>query len=399
MISENPVKSIRILVKKYLVRIAVFVSISFYILACSKIPEGIGQAVKWSDLSGWSSDQQSKIWPALLQSCKALSHRKAAWKMLCTEATRLNSPDDGQARKFFEQYFVPHRIFNNKGTASGVVTGYFVPTLLGSNIRDNIYKHAIYSRPPNMITVNLKSLYPSKLAGMRLRGKIKGTRLTPFFSRKQIDAPPFPLKGHEIVWVKDPIALFFMHIQGSGYIKLTDGKVITVGYADQNGHPYVPVGRVLVKTGAIPLKEISLQSIRQWMIKNPTKQQTLMNHNPSYIFFHVLPSPLGSLGVPLTDGRSIAVDRRQIPLGSPVWVDTSYPEIKTPGASLKQKMSDSKMKLRRLFMAQDTGGAISGAVRADVFWGKGDDAKQLAGHMNQKGKMYVLVPKKQKNQQ
>ncbi len=375
------------------------------VLGCSKPPEpnkspipdiaeGIGQSVEWSQLKLWNKDRQGQAWPALLQSCRTLGRKKEAWKNLCAEAKKLITPSDQQARMFFQKYFIPHKLFNNKGTQTGVVTGYFVPTLLGSHTRDKVYRHAIYARPRNMINVDLRSLYPDKLTGMRLRGRVKGSKLIPFYSRKQIDSKPYPLKGYEILYVKDPIALFFMHIQGSGYIKTPEGKVVTVGYADQNGHPYVPIGRVLVKTGAVPLKKISLQTIRQWMTDHPARQQELMNHNPSYIFFHVIPAPLGSLGVPLTDGRSIAVDRRKIPLGLPVWIETSYPDIKTPSTRLQKIIAHSKSKLNRLFLAQDTGGAISGAVRADVFWGQGNDAKLLAGHMNQKGIMYVLLPKK-----
>jgi len=368
--------------------------LAFLFGACNKQPEkaGIGKEVEWSKLSGWVNDQQSKAWPALLQSCKALSHKKTDWKFLCSAAEQSKSPNDAQARSFFEQYFVPHQVINDNGTQTGVITGYFVSALKGSSIRDDVYKYAIYRRPDNMLTVNLKSLY-SKLSGMRLRGRVKGSKLIPYFDRAQIDTNPSPLKGNEIIWVKDPIALFFMHIQGSGNIELPDGKIITVGYADQNGHPYVPVGRFLIKYGGVLAKDMSLQTIRKWMLTYPEVQQELMNLNPSYIFFRILPEPIGALNVPLIAGRSIAVDRRKIPLGLPVWIETSYPDIKKPGKSLQKIMAQSKHKLHRLFMAQDVGGAIKGTIRADIFWGQGVNAKVLAGHMNQKGKMYVLVPK------
>ena len=376
--------------------------IAFVLLfsACSKPPsiakckknEGVGKVVAWSSLKNWNTDQQSKVWPALLQSCKVLSSKKTEWKTLCEQAKKLDKPDDAQVRKFFEQYFAPHQVTNDKCTQEGVFTGYFVPTLAGSKVKSKEYKHAIYSRPLDMLTVRLKSLYPVKLDGMRLRGRVKGTDLIPYYSRSEIEAEKSPLKGQEIVWVKDPIALFFMHIQGSGYVKLPDGKVITVGYADQNGHPYTAIGRILVEQKEIALKDISLQSIRQWMIDNPSKQQQLMNHNPSYIFFRLIPAPLGALNVPLTAGRSIAIDRKKIPLGAPVWIETTYPEMKATNPALQKLVTDSKSKIHRLVMAQDTGGAIVGAVRADVFWGQGENAKLLAGHMNQKGKMFVLLP-------
>ena len=368
--------------------------LAFLLSACSRPPEGIGKAVSWSALKGWKKDNHAEVWPALLQSCKALEKKKPEWKLLCAEARKLQQPGNAQARVFFETYFVPHKLINSKGRRQGTITGYFFPTLQGSNIRDKIYKYPVYRRPPDMITVDLRSQYPDKLAGMRLRGRLIGTRLIPYYSRAEIDKQPSPLKGHEIVWVKDPIALFFMHIQGSGYIRLTNNKIIAVGYADQNGYPYYPVGRELVKSGALQARQISLQSIREWMVNNPGGRQALMNTNPSYVFFRVMPAPTGSLGVPLSSGRSIAVDRRKIPLGLPVWIETRYPDIKSPGSHLQRIMKQSKSRLRRLFMAQDTGGAIAGGVRADIFWGEGKDAELLAGHMNQKGKMYLLVPKK-----
>lgn len=368
--------------------------------ACGKPPsvaecdknEGVGKVVAWSSLKDWSSDQHSKAWPALLQSCKALASKKSEWKNLCEQAQKLDKPSDTQARIFFEQNFAPHQIINDKCTQEGVFTGYFVPTLIGSKVKNKEYKHAIYRRPLDMLTIRLQSLYPDKLDGMRLRGRVKGTDVVPYYSRSEIDIKKSPLKGQEIVWVKDPIALFFMHIQGTGYVKLPSGKVLTVGYADQNGHPYTAVGKILVQQGEIPLANISLQSIRQWMIDNPDKQQQLMNHNPSYVFFRLISAPLGALNVPLTSGRSIAIDRKKIPLGAPVWIETSYPVVKASNPKLQKLIADSQSKIHRLMMAQDTGGAITGAVRADIFWGEGENAKLLAGHMNQKGKMFVLLP-------
>jgi membrane-bound lytic murein transglycosylase A len=189
--------------------------------------------------------------------------------------------------------------------------------------------------------------------------------------------------GKEIVWVEDAVELFFLQIQGSGRVKLDHGETIMLGYADQNGYPYRSIGRLLVDRGDLPLERASMQGIKAWARQNPAKLQDLLNYNASYVFFRELPAglpgPLGALGVPLTARRSIAVDARHIPLGAPVFLATTMPNSRQP--------------LQRLMLAQDTGGAIRGAVRADFFWGFGDEAAALAGGMRQTGKMWVLLPK------
>jgi membrane-bound lytic murein transglycosylase A len=212
---------------------------------------------------------------------------------------------------------------------------------------------------------------------------VEGNRVVPYLARGDIDAETAPLKGLELAWVDDPIDLFFLHIQGSGQVELETGERIRVGYAEQNGHPYRSLGRELIDRGEIAPERASMQGIKDWARRNPRKLQEFLNANPSYVFFRELapdlPGPLGSLGVPLTPERSIAVDARVVTLGAPVYLATTWPNTSEP--------------LNRLMVAQDTGGAIAGGVRADFFWGFGEAAGAQAGRMRQPGRMWVLLPK------
>jgi membrane-bound lytic murein transglycosylase A len=224
-------------------------------------------------------------------------------------------------------------------------------------------------------------VYP-ELKNMRLRGRLEGRRVVPYYDRGQIESGKAPVRGREIAWVDDPIDLFFLQIQGSGRIQLEDGKMLRVGFADQNGHPYRSIGRWLVERGELPLEKASMQGIKAWARQNRERLMELLNHNARYVFFRELPGdlpgPLGALGVPLTAERSVAIDPRFIPLGAPVYISTTWPNSTKP--------------LNRLMLAQDTGGAIQGAVRADFFWGYGPDAAREAGRMKQSARMWTLLP-------
>jgi membrane-bound lytic murein transglycosylase A len=350
---------------------------------------GIGRAVSWSKLPGWQQDHPAQAWPALLSECKVMPQRDPRWTDICADAHLLGTPDDEIARAFFETRFVPHVVRNDDGTREGMVTGYYEPLLQGSRVRTSVYRYPVYARPKNLLVVDLGSLYDD-LKGLRLRGRlVDGDRVVPYFSREQIEDGKGDVEAKEIAWVKDPIGLFFLHIQGSGRIQLRDGTTLAVNYADQNGHPYVAIGRYLIDKGYIKKEDLSMQSIRQWLETNPDQAEDLMMTNPSYVFFTAHPAdgdgPPGSLHVPLTAERSIAVDPGYIPLGSPVWVDTTLPA--DPGDK-----EGTPEKYQRLTFAQDTGGAISGAVRADLFWGMGARAEDYAGRMRQPGELYVLVP-------
>jgi len=228
----------------------------------------------------------------------------------------------------------------------------------------------------------LSEVYP-QLKGMRLRGKLQGRRLVPYPNRGEIDAGIAALKGRELFWVENAVELFFLQIQGSGRIELVDGRQVKVGYDNQNGHPYVSIGKKLIEMGELKASEASMQGIKNWAEQHPDKLAALLASNPSYVFFREMPDslagPVGSLGVPLTNEYSLAVDVRTVPLGAPVFLATTRPLDDTP--------------LNRLMLAQDTGGAIKGAVRADFFWGFGEQAGVQAGRMKQKGQLWVLFVK------
>jgi membrane-bound lytic murein transglycosylase A len=230
--------------------------------------------------------------------------------------------------------------------------------------------------------IDLAAVAP-ETKNLRLRGRLDGRRVVPYFSRAEIENGAAPVAGKEIVFVDDPIEAFFLQIQGSGRVRLDSGEEVRIGYADQNGHPYQSIGRYLVDKGELKIGEASMQGIQAWARANPARLPELLNQNPSFVFFRELPpadtGPIGALGVPLTAERSIAVDPRFVPLGAPVYLATTRP--------------NSDLPLERLVLAQDTGGAIRGAVRADFFWGTGPEAGSLAGRMRQQGRMWVLLPK------
>ncbi len=336
-------------------------------------------ASSWELLPDWQSTDLGPSWPAFLQSCHALKN-KADWQSVCAQAEGMANPDNQALHSFFESAFTPYQVYNPDGTSQGLITGYYEPKLFGSQVRTPRFKYPLYAAPGDLLDVELGDVYP-QLKGMRLRGRLEGRRVIPYYSRAEIDGGHGELRV--LFWVDDEVDLFFLQIQGSGRIALPDGQMIKVGYADQNGRPYVSIGRKLVEMGELSLDQASMQGIRQWGMKNRDRLPALLEQNPSYVFFRILPgnlsAPLGALGVPLTDAYSLAIDPHTIPLGFPVFLSTTYPNAAAP--------------LNRLMLAQDTGGAISGAVRADFFWGFGEEAAEEAGRMKQKGRMWVLFPK------
>ncbi len=339
--------------------------------------------VEWSMLAAWQSDTTSEAWGAFLLGCSTLK-KQSAWQSACNDAAALPPPDDAAARAFFEQRFQLYQATQEDGSAEGLVTGYYEPLLKGNRVRTERARYPLYAVPDDLVTVDLASVYP-ELKNLRLRGRLVGNKLVPYPARKDIEAAAHGngFKGKPIAWAEDPVDLFFLQIQGSGRIELPDGSHMRVGYADQNGHPYKSIGKLLVERGELKLEQASMQGIKNWGLQNPDKLPELLASNPSFVFFRELPNglagPLGALGIPLTGGRSIAVDPRFIPLGAPVFLATTQP--------------NSTLPLNKLVMAQDTGGAIRGGVRADVFWGFGDAAGELAGRMKQRGMMWVLLPK------
>jgi len=337
---------------------------------------------RWADLPGWRQDRLEAAWPALLRSCRALKD-DVRWSSACRAAGALgDTPARAAVRAYFESGFQPWQVLNGDGSAEGLVTGYYEPLIRGSLTRSPRSAWPIHGVPDDLITVDLGGVYP-ELKNMRLRGRLEGNRLVPYWTRGELAAQGRQVRAPVIAWADDPIELFFLQVQGSGRIALPDGTFLRIGYADHNGHPYKSIGRWLIDQGELTLSQASMQGIQRWARTHPARLRELLDQNPAFVFFRVLPSsddgPLGALGVPLVAERSIAVDRSAIPLGAPVFLATTEPNSTTP--------------MQRLVLAQDTGGAIKGGVRADYFWGYGDAAGALAGRMRQKGAMWVLLPK------
>lgn len=337
------------------------------------------QEARWEDVKGWGADNLAEAHGALLESCGALA-KQPAWREAC-EAARALPAENAALRAFFETRFRPWRVVNPDESTEGLVTGYYEPLLRGSRERSKSFSHAIYGVPDDLLVVDLGELYP-ELKNFRLRGRLDGRRVVPYWPRAELTPQAPALAGKALLWVADPVELFFLQVQGSGRVELPDGRRVRVGYADQNGHPYQSIGRWLVDKGELKLEDASMQGIQAWARANPKRLHELLNVNPSFVFFRELPDngggPPGALGVPLTPGRSIAVDPRTVPLGAPVFLATTQPASGQP--------------MQRLVLAQDTGGAIKGAVRADFFWGFGAEAGAQAGRMRQKGEMWVLLP-------
>ncbi|WP_136417762.1 murein transglycosylase A [Herbaspirillum sp. ST 5-3] len=346
-------------------------------------PKEMLRPTSFAALPGWDRDDLREAIPAFLSSCEVLI-KKPDWKEPCAIARDVDAGSEKAVRTFFEAFLSPYQVINADGTDTGLVTGYYEPLLRGARRRGGAYQVPLYRTPEDLLTIDLGSVYP-ELKHMRLRGRLVGNKVLPYLSRAEMTQSKL-LAGKELLWVDDPIEAFFLQVQGSGRVQLADTKeTVRVAFADQNGYPYKSIGRYLVDKGEMTLDQASAQNIRAWFAANPARQQELLNANPSYVFFReeklTDPSkgPKGALGVPLTPQRSIAVDPQYIPLGVPVFLATTQPGKDAP--------------LQRLMLAQDTGGAIRSAIRADYFWGFGPGAAENAGKMKQRGMMWVLLPK------
>lgn len=323
--------------------------------------------VSFDQLPGWAAGNQAGALTALDRSCKRwLRHRPdapssgsvpdlraGAFIPPCRALQRYLPQNDSAARAFFEEWFSPYRMAGNDGD-EGLFTGYYEPEIEGSLTPGGRYMTPLLARPE--------------------------TKRLP--DREAIEAGALGARAKPVAWVADPVDAFFLHIQGSGRIRLPDGSVLRLGFDGHNGHPYTSIGGVLIRRGALDREEVSMQTIRAWLAQNPAETASVLNSNARYVFFRVLsgPGPVGAEGVPLTPGRSLAIDRRLVPFGAPVWLET------------RDALDDSRP-VRRLMVAQDTGGAIKGAVRGDIFFGAGPDAAARAGRMNRAGRYFLLLPR------
>lgn len=338
----------------------------------------------WSEVPAWATASFVPSLRAFIAGCSRASSR-TPWQGACAEARALAPDSEQAARKFFETRFAAFRVIAPDGRDEGLITGYYEPILKGRRAPEAGFRFPVYGVPEDLVVVDLAELHP-ELRNLRLRGRLQGGRLVPYYSRAEIESSPARIAARPLVWVADAVDLFFLQVQGSGQVEFASGERVRLGFADQNGHPYRSLGRLLIDRGDLKPGEASMQAIKAWAAAHPEKLQAAMNANPSYVFFRELPPPKdpldgppGALGVPLTPGYSIAVDPRYIPLGAPVFLQTTHPLSDRP--------------LERLAMAQDTGGAIRGAVRADFFWGTGEGAGAEAGRMQQQGRLWLLWPR------
>ena len=331
--------------------------------------------VSFADLDGWSDDRPAEALEAFKRSCPSLRF-KAGWKDVCAIA-RAMPVNDAIARAYFEAHFVPYAVSGSDGD-TGLFTGYYVPELHGARHRGGKFKTPLYARPDDLISADL-GVFKSDLKGQKIVGKVNKGQFIPYDERAEIAKGSLAPRAKPIVWVDNPVDAFFLEIQGSGIVRLKNNKYFLVGYDGANGRAYKAIGRELANRGELQ-RPVTMPAIREKLAQDKSYAQEIMNWNPAYVFFRRLPGNdvIGAQGVGLTPKRSLAVDPHHVPLGAPVWLDTTDGK----GESLK-----------RLMIAQDTGGAIKGAVRGDFFWGAGEEAAQQAGSMQNEGRAYVLLPK------
>jgi membrane-bound lytic murein transglycosylase A len=345
----------------------------------------------FSKLPGWSTSDHKKFLEAFAEQCSAngnaLAKRKGTPTGLLEACRKARQNMTGNAllpaQIWMEANFDVWQFQQEDGKKEGLLTGYFEPMLKGSRTAQGPYNAPLYGVPADLITVKLDDIYP-ELKGKRLRGRLQGNTLVPFFDRAEWERLG-PDREQPIVWVNDKLDAFLLQVQGSGRVTLQDGSVIRLSYAEQNGHPYKSIGKVLVDRGELTAAQATIPGIRNWAKANPGKLEALLNANPSVVFFKenkVLrpqEGPVGAMGVPLTGGLSLAIDREKVPYGSPLWIESSNP---VNNAAIAHGM-----------LAQDTGGAIRGRIRADYFWGTGDEAGEAAGLTRQPLKMWLIWPK------
>ncbi len=365
------------------------ITLSLLLSAClaKRGPTGgpiVGAALPWNQLPGWRQEQLLSIWPALLRNCQRKLQDTPSWEPLCTAAAKV--PANNVAEKaFMEQNFIPRALNRHWWQPPALITGYYLPVIKGSLNADRNYRYPLYRPPADLVRIDLGPDLLSPTMGRLLEG-----RVIPYPDRAAINADDDSsgrrlLAGKEIVWLADPIERFFLQIQGSGRIELADGTNLAVSYAANNGQPYHSIGWELIHRGEMTASEVNLYSLKKWLRDHPQQRQEILNSNPRYIFFNTQKvdrtwSPTGAFGLPLTAGRSLAIDPAMVSLGSLLWLDTSLPY-------------KPERRYQHLMLAQDQGAAIKGRLRADLFWGQGKAAERLAAMMKQTGQLYMLVPK------
>ena len=356
------------------------------------------ERVSFADLPGWGGAQIFSAQPALRQSCEKLNDlppqrrlpgaviggRGADWAAGCTAI--LAATTEQSLRVALSDHFSPLRV-SLGGESNGKFTGYYETLLQGSKTQSIRFDVPLYAKPPELVMVDLGT-FRNDLKGRRIAGQVENGRLRPYPDRRKIEDGHLDGRDLELLWVDSAVDAFFLHIQGSGRVKMPDGSMLRVGYAGQNGHVYSAIGRFLIAEGHIARENMSMQAIRAWLAANPDEVAGMLNRNSSFIFFRELEGdqgPIGSANVPLTAGHSLAVDRKHLPLHAPVWLSSSHPDPASGAAP--------PVPFNRMMVAQDTGGAITGEIRGDVFWGFGDEAEEIAGRMANRGQYWLILPK------
>ncbi|MCX7091399.1 MAG: MltA domain-containing protein [Legionellales bacterium] len=309
--------------------------------------------------------------------------RAKDWRPACETALTMQADSEIQAKNFFETWFQPME-FSQKQAITGLFTGYYLPAVSGSLTKTEEYNVPIYGLPNNILRLNLNDFDPH-LPSRQLFGRLENNRVRPFYSREEIDQGAIADTAPVLAYLRSHIDRLLIEIQGSALLNLPDGKQMNLGYAGQNGLSYTAIGRVLIDRKILPANQVSMQSIRSYLESHPDERDEIIHQNRSFVFFEILnkQGAYGTLGTQLTKGYSLAVDPDWVPLGMPVWLATTYPD----------PHSNQQHSFHRLMIAQDTGGAIKGTVRGDVYWGNGDDAAAIAGKMKSSGRYWLLVPK------
>lgn len=355
------------------------------------------EPIDWADIDGWANDDHAAAFSTFLASCRVITTTKQrtdtgpivdALKDICVRALAAIPLDDDGARKFFEDNFSPIRI-NKIGDAQGFLTGYYEPIIEGSRVPTGEFTAPLYRRPPNLVVAGRRKLgpdaFPSK--GVKVGRRVGRRKIVPYYDRGAIENGALDGWHLEICYLHDQVDVLFAQIQGSARIRLEDGTILRVNYDSHNGLPYTPVGRVLLDRNLIPKDEMSMQRIREWMEANPDAAKDVRAQNRSYVFFRITnlsteDEAIGAEGAPLVPGRSIAIDHAMHIYGTPFFIAADLPITNDKGGT----------KFRRLMIGQDTGSAIVGPARADIYFGAGDEAARMAGRIKNPGDFFMLLP-------
>lgn len=363
-----------------------------------KQPKPMFRPVTFNHLPGWKEANVKKSLLTFQTSCQAFLKQSPEhvagtdyidlqikdWQPACEAALKIHPVTEEAAKSYFQHWFHPVEFFDREA-GPGLFTGYYVPTIKGSYTKSKEFSVPLYETPNDLITVDL-GMFFQDLRHRQLVGRMEKRKLVPYYTRAQINKGAIKEKARVLVWINSPVDRLFLEIQGSGVIELENGERISIGYDAQNGMPYTAIAGVLIKKGVMTKDNASMQAIKNYLTKHPDQMDKVINQNKSFVFFRKMTDgvALGSQGVFLTPGYSLAVDKKWIPMGTPLWLNTTSPDSKNP---------DVNKPLQRLMVAQDTGGAIRGQIRGDVFWGGGDRATEIAGHMKNTGHYWLLLPK------